>query len=50
MNRRPQVPKPASAIEGFLQTKQAEDISYTTHALAKDMCPQGWLIHGSQRR
>ncbi len=27
MNRRPQVPKPTSAIEGFLQTKQAEVIS-----------------------
>lgn len=27
MNRRPQDPKPASAIEGFLQTKQAEAIS-----------------------
>ena len=30
MNRRPQVPKAASAIEGFLQTKQAEAISSYT--------------------
>lgn len=30
MNRRPQVPKPASAIECFLHTKQAEAISPNT--------------------